>query len=133
MVWVHPKMTKTASFTTGALVGAGSQQPYIAALYTGSIPAKNSCTQYQDQTRKKVQKTRQHQDQLRRGKRSCILGQGTSQVCSKVYIKQGITNTLALPIDTMLYIYLLCPHSEHQNNPFQRKQSKHFHQRNQFT
>ncbi len=27
--------------------------------------------------------------------------------------KQGITNTLALPIDKMLYIYLLCPHSEH--------------------
>ncbi len=25
--------------------------------------------------------------------------------------KQGITNTLALPIDKMLYIYLLCPHT----------------------
>jgi hypothetical protein len=46
--------------------------------------------------------------------------------------KQGITNTLALPIDKMLYIYLLCPRSEHQNNPFQSKQSKHFHQRNEF-
>jgi hypothetical protein len=41
-------------------------------------------------------------------------------------MKQGITNTLALPIDKMLYIYLLCPHSQHQNNPFQSKQSKHF-------
>jgi hypothetical protein len=30
-----------------------------------------------------------------------------------VFIKQGITNTLALPIDMMLYIYLLCPHSQH--------------------
>jgi hypothetical protein len=40
---------------------------------------------------------------------------------------------LALPIDKMLYICLLCPHSEHQNNPFQSKQSKHFHQRNHFT
>jgi hypothetical protein len=30
---------------------------------------------------------------------------------------------LAVPIDNMLYIYLLCPHSEHQNNPFQSKQS----------
>jgi hypothetical protein len=31
----------------------------------------------------------------------------------------------------MLYIYLLCPHSERwKKNPFQ---SKHFHQRNQFT
>ncbi len=39
----------------------------------------------------------------------------------------------ALPIDKMLYIYMLCPHSEHQNNPFQSKQSKHFHQRNGFT
>jgi hypothetical protein len=48
-------------------------------------------------------------------------------------LKQGITNKLALPIDKMLYIYLLCPHSEHQKNPFQSKQSKHFHQRNQFT
>jgi hypothetical protein len=47
--------------------------------------------------------------------------------------KQGITNMLALPIDKMLYICLLYPHSEHQNNPFQSKQSKHFHQRNQFT
>jgi preprotein translocase subunit SecY len=34
--------------------------------------------------------------------------------------KQGITNTpalpkdKALPIDKMLYIYLLCPHSEYQ-------------------
>jgi hypothetical protein len=48
-------------------------------------------------------------------------------------VKQGIKNTLALPIDKMLYIYLLCPHSEHQKNPFQSKQSKHFHQRNRFT
>jgi transposase-like protein len=47
--------------------------------------------------------------------------------------KKGITNALALPIIKMLYIYLLCPHSEHQKNPFQSKQSKHFHQRNQFT
>jgi hypothetical protein len=29
-------------------------------------------------------------------------------------LKQGITNTPAVPIDKMLYIYLLCPHSEHQ-------------------
>jgi hypothetical protein len=32
-----------------------------------------------------------------------------------------------------LYIYLPCPHSEHEKNPFQSKHSKHFHQRNQFT
>jgi hypothetical protein len=44
-------------------------------------------------------------------------------------LKQGITNTLALPIDKMLYIYVLCSHSAHQNNPFQSKQSKHFHQK----
>jgi hypothetical protein len=42
-------------------------------------------------------------------------------------------NTLALPIDKMLCIYLLCPHSEHQNNPFQSKQFKLFHKRNWFT
>jgi hypothetical protein len=30
-------------------------------------------------------------------------------------------------------IYLLRPHSEHQKNLFQSKQSKHFHQRNRFT
>jgi hypothetical protein len=41
--------------------------------------------------------------------------------------KQGITNTLALPIDKMLYIYLLYPHSQHQKNQFQSKQSKHIH------
>jgi hypothetical protein len=40
--------------------------------------------------------------------------------------KQGITNRVALPIDKMLYIYLLCPHSEHQKihsnlNTFTRK------------
>jgi len=38
--------------------------------------------------------------------------------------KQGITNTLALPIDNMLYIYLPCPQSEHQKCPFQPKQSR---------
>jgi len=27
---------------------------------------------------------------------------------------KGITNSLALPIDKMLYIYVLCPHSEPQ-------------------
>jgi hypothetical protein len=32
--------------------------------------------------------------------------------------KQGITNTLAMPIDNMLYIYSLCPHSKHHKNPF---------------
>jgi hypothetical protein len=42
---------------------------------------------------------------------------------------QGITNTVALPIDKMLYIYLLCPHSKHRKNAFQSKQSKHFHQK----
>jgi hypothetical protein len=40
---------------------------------------------------------------------------------------------MALPINNMLYIYLLCPNSEHRKNLFQSKQSKHFHQRNQFT
>jgi hypothetical protein len=47
--------------------------------------------------------------------------------------EQGITNTLALPIDNLLHIYVLCPHSEHQNNPFQSKKSKNFYQRNRFT
>jgi hypothetical protein len=41
-------------------------------------------------------------------------------------INKGITNTLALPIDKMLYNYLLCPHYEHQKNSFQSKQSKHY-------
>jgi hypothetical protein len=44
---------------------------------------------------------------------------------SKISTQQGITNTLALPIDKMLRcctsIYLLFPHSEHQKNPFQSK------------
>jgi hypothetical protein len=31
--------------------------------------------------------------------------------------EQGITNTLGLPIDKMLYIYLLCPHSERREKP----------------
>jgi hypothetical protein len=43
--------------------------------------------------------------------------------------KQGMENTLALPILKMLYIYLLCPHSEHPNNPFHSKRSKQYHQR----
>ncbi len=47
--------------------------------------------------------------------------------------RTGIKNMLARPIDKMLCIYLLCPYSEHQNNPFQSKQSKHFHQRKGFT
>jgi len=44
--------------------------------------------------------------------------------------KASQTRWLALPIDKILYIYRLCPHSQHQNNPFQYNQSKHFHQRN---
>jgi hypothetical protein len=28
--------------------------------------------------------------------------------------KRGVTNTLAMLIDKILYIYLLCPHSEHR-------------------
>jgi len=35
---------------------------------------------------------------------------------SKKVNKQGVTNTLALPINKMSYIYLLCPHSEQQKN-----------------
>jgi hypothetical protein len=34
-------------------------------------------------------------------------------------LQQGIIHMLALPIVKMLYIYILCPHSEHQKNPFQ--------------
>ncbi len=50
------------------------------------------------------------------------------------YSKQGVTNTLALPINKMLYIYLLCPHSEQpKKHLFQFKQSKHIHPRNRFT
>ncbi len=40
-------------------------------------------------------------------------------VCACVFseeAKQGVTNTLALPINKMLYIYLLCPHSRHQKS-----------------
>jgi hypothetical protein len=55
------------------------------------------------------------------------------EIPGKPPIKQGMTNMVALPIDKMLYIYVLCPHSEHQKNLFQSKQSKHFHQRNRFT
>jgi len=52
---------------------------------------------------------------------------------SKKVNKQGVTNTLALPINKMSYIYLLCPHSEHQKKHlFQFEQSKHFHQRHRF-
>jgi hypothetical protein len=39
-------------------------------------------------------------------------------------LKQGITNTLALPIDKNV-VHL--PHFKHQKNPFESKQSKHFH------
>jgi hypothetical protein len=39
-------------------------------------------------------------------------------VCFSLQNKAS-TYTLALPIDNMLYIYLLCPHFEHQKNPFQ--------------
>jgi hypothetical protein len=45
----------------------------------------------------------------------------------------AITNVLALPVDIMLCIYLRCPHSKHPKNPFQSKQSKHFHRRSPFT
>jgi hypothetical protein len=64
-----------------------------------------------------------------------LVGAGShkSAVTLNAQEQQGITNMLVLPIDKMLYIYLLCPHSEHQKNPFQSKESKHFHQKNRFT
>jgi hypothetical protein len=65
---------------------------------------------------------------MRRRKTKTQLNKGKEQVRRE--IEQDITNTP--PIDKM-YIYLLCPQSEDQNNPFQSKQSKHFHQRNWFT
>ncbi len=36
------------------------------------------------------------------------------RVCFQKRAKQGVTNTLALPINKMLYIYLLRRHSQHQ-------------------
>jgi hypothetical protein len=61
---------------------------------------------------------------------TCQIAFSQQLICSN---KQGITNTLALPIDKMLlYIYALCSHSEHQQIPFQSKQSKHFHQKHRF-
>jgi hypothetical protein len=64
-----------------------------------------------------------------------LVGAGShkSAVILNAQEQQGITSTLALPIDKMLYIYLLCPYSKHQKNPFQSKQSKHFHPENRFT
>jgi hypothetical protein len=41
------------------------------------------------------------------------VGSHKSAVILNAQEQQGITNTLALPIDKMLYIYLLCPYSEH--------------------
>jgi hypothetical protein len=61
---------------------------------------------------------------------TCQIAVRQQLICNN---KQGITNTLALPIDKMLYIYELCPHSEHQQILFQSKQSKHFHPKKQFT
>ncbi len=59
-----------------------------AALYNGSIPAKKSWTQYQDHTSKKVQKSRQHQDQHCRGKQShSIVGKAGSR-----YVQKSISN-----------------------------------------
>jgi hypothetical protein len=47
---------------------------------------------------------------------SALLGAGShkSAVILNAQEQQGITNMLALPIDKMLYIYVLCPYSEHQ-------------------
>jgi hypothetical protein len=44
MVWVHPKMAKTASSTTGALVGAASQQPYVLTPYQPKSHGPNTRT-----------------------------------------------------------------------------------------
>jgi len=40
MVWVHPKMAKIVSSTTGALVGAGSLRPPNEAFYFLNCPRK---------------------------------------------------------------------------------------------
>jgi hypothetical protein len=49
-----------------------------------------------------------------------------SDIECDIVAKQGITNTLALPIDKMLYIYLLCPHSKHQKKHRRMKKGCNF-------
>jgi hypothetical protein len=44
MVWVRPKMAKMAASTTGALVGAGSQQLYTLVPYQPKSHGPNSRT-----------------------------------------------------------------------------------------
>jgi len=44
----------------------------------------------------------------------------------RLVIDNGL-NTLKTMHHKHMYIYSLGPHSEHQNNPFQSKWSKHFH------
>ncbi len=43
LVWVHPKTAKTASSTTGALVGVGSQQSWKAEKKTISFSVAHLC------------------------------------------------------------------------------------------
>jgi hypothetical protein len=63
-----------------------------------------------------MQGTKQENEELSKNKNFQAIKKKKN---SATYKKQGITNTLALPIEKMLYIYLLCPHSEQQNNLFQ--------------
>jgi hypothetical protein len=52
------------------------------------------------------------------------------QAASKWAIHLRLVTEITTGIDKM---YLLCTHPEYQRNPFQSKQSKHFHQRNRFS
>jgi hypothetical protein len=63
-----------------------------------------------------MQGTKQENEELSKNKNFQAIKKKKNNA---TYKKQGITNMLALPIDKMLYIYLLCPHSEQQNNLFQ--------------
>jgi hypothetical protein len=48
---------------------------------------------------------------------SRISSANSSNKLSNYNLNKRITNTLALPMNKMTYIYLLCPHSEHPKNP----------------
>jgi hypothetical protein len=65
-----------------------------------------------------MQGTKQENEELSKNKNFQAIKKKKNNA---TYKKQGITNTLALPIDKMLYIYLFYPHFKHQKGSFQFK------------
>ncbi len=116
-------MVKYLSFLNSsfALKNTFWQGPNVThhLLYIYTLMSLRLLARYTKSSRNRVPKTISSTSEIERKR----LLSHCSSTAMTLWSKQGITNTLALPIDKMLYINLLCPH---QNVPTTRVGLFHF-------